>query len=343
MIDIDRPEIKFALNAVRQASLLVKMVQAEMVSPALTKDDRSPVTIADFASQALVAFLLEREFPGAALVAEEDASRLRSGLVGHAAQPLSALEQVTRFCERFIPGADPAAVCDWIDRGAAQPSRRFWVLDPIDGTKGFLRGDQYAVALALVVDGQVEIGVLGCPNLVMDDAPAGRRLKPDVGGSGTLVLAVGGGGTWITPLTQPGQFERVQASRRAEPTQARLLRSFESGHTNVDQIDDFAHALGIDAEPVRMDSQAKYAVLAAGEGDLLLRLLSPSKPDYREKIWDQAAGSLVVQEAGGAITDLDGKPLDFTAGRSLRNNRGILASNSLLHPAALQALRAVGA
>jgi 3'(2'), 5'-bisphosphate nucleotidase len=50
-----------------------------------------------------------------------------------------------------------------------------------------------------------------------------------------------------------------------------------------------------------------------------------------------------VQEAGGTITDLDGKPLDFTAGRSLHNNRGILASNSLLHPAALQALRAVGA
>jgi 3'(2'), 5'-bisphosphate nucleotidase len=135
----------------------------------------------------------------------------------------------------------------------------------------------------------------------------------------------------------------VQVSQRADPAQARLLRSFESGHTNVDQIDDFAHALGIHAEPVRMDSQAKYAVLAAGDGDLLLRLLSPSKLDYREKIWDQAAGSLVVQEAGGMITDLDGKPLDFTAGRSLHNNRGILASNSLLHPAALQALRVVRA
>jgi hypothetical protein len=63
MIDIDRPEIKFALNAVRQASLLVKMVQAEMVSPALTKDDRSPVTIADFASQALVAACWRRSSP----------------------------------------------------------------------------------------------------------------------------------------------------------------------------------------------------------------------------------------------------------------------------------------
>jgi 3'(2'), 5'-bisphosphate nucleotidase len=164
------------------------MIQAEMVSPALAKDDRSPVTIADFASQALVACLLEREFPGDDLVAEEDASRLRLGLVGKTTQPLSALEQVTRFCERFIPGADPFTVCDWIDRGAAQPSRRFWVLDPIDGTKGFLRGDQYAVALALVVDGQVVIGVLGCPNLLIASASAGTRLKPHLGGAGSLVL-----------------------------------------------------------------------------------------------------------------------------------------------------------
>ncbi len=92
-----------------------------------------------------------------------------------------------------------------------------------------------------------------------------------------------------------------------------------------------------------MDSQAKYAVLAAGKGEILLRLLSPSKPDYKEKIWDQAAGSLVLEEAGGQITDLDGKPLNFTTGRSLTQNRGILASNHILHDAALQALKQIGA
>jgi 3'(2'), 5'-bisphosphate nucleotidase len=72
-------------------------------------------------------------------------------------------------------------------------------------------------------------------------------------------------------------------------------------------------------------------------------LLSAKKPDYREKIWDQAAGSLIVEEAGGWVTDLDGKPLDFTAGRTLADNRGILATNGHLHPAALEALRAIGA
>jgi 3'(2'), 5'-bisphosphate nucleotidase len=117
------------------------------------------------------------------------------------------------------------------------------------------------------------------------------------------------------------------------------LRSFEAGHTNTDQMDELARALRAQAPPVAMDSQAKYAVLAAGAGDLLFRLLSPEHPDYREKIWDQAAGALVVEEAGGRISDLDGRPLDFTAGRTLARNRGVLASNGYLHDTALQALR----
>jgi 3'(2'), 5'-bisphosphate nucleotidase len=72
-------------------------------------------------------------------------------------------------------------------------------------------------------------------------------------------------------------------------------------------------------------------------------LLSSKQPDYKEKIWDQAAGSLIVEEAGGRVSDLNGKRLDFTAGRMLLNNRGILASNSILHDEALTALREINA
>jgi 3'(2'), 5'-bisphosphate nucleotidase len=330
MLDLDHPEIQFALNATRQAALLVRQVQLKLVSPALTKDDRSPVTVADFAAQALVGRLLAQAFPNDWLVAEEDSTALR---LPEASQ---TLQQVTSFVRRNLPTATPEAVCAWIDHKRTDSAARFWTLDPIDGTKGFLRGDQYAVALALVVDGRVRVGVLGCPNL-------SEAQQSDLNGPGSLVIAVRGEGAWTTPLVSPGDFKPLSVSTQADPTQARLLRSFESGHTNVSQIDIFAQSLGIRAEPVLMDSQAKYAVLAAGKGDLMLRLLSPAQPNYREKIWDQAAGSLVLEEAGGQITDLDGKPLDFTTGRSLRNNRGILASNRLLHAAALQALRQIGA
>ena len=92
-----------------------------------------------------------------------------------------------------------------------------------------------------------------------------------------------------------------------------------------------------------MDSQAKYAVLAAGQGDVLLRLLSSSRPDYREMIWDQAAGSILVEEAGGRVTDLDGNPLDFAHGRTLATNRGVLATNGKLHDAILHGLAQIGA
>lgn len=330
MLITDSPEVRFTIQAVQQAALLVRQVQAELVSPALTKDDRSPVTIADFASQALVAQLLAQEFPADPLVAEEDSAAL---LAQGSEQDLHF---VTQFVSRVTGPANPAQVCAWIDRGGSSSASRFWTLDPIDGTKGFLRGDQYAVALALIQHGQVQIGALGCPNLVDGQTP-------NFNGSGSLVIAVRGEGTWTTSLESPGAFQPLHVSAQSDPSQARLLRSFESGHTNVSQIDRFVEALEIRAAPLRMDSQAKYAVLAAGGGDLLVRLISPSKPDYREKIWDQAAGALVLEQAGGRISDLEGKNLDFSGGRTLAHNRGVLASNGTLHAPALATLAQIGA
>ncbi len=330
MLDFNAPELEFAIQTVQQASMLVQQVQQKLVLPALSKKDLSPVTVADFASQALVGFLLEQTFPNDLLVAEEDSKALKKP------KESITLEQITTFVKDFIPEATTETVCQWIDRGSSQSGERFWTLDPIDGTKGFLRGDQYVVALALVENFEVKIGVLGCPNL-------GKSQNLPVEQRHTLVVAARGLGSWVTSLLEPGDYQQIFVSTQANPIEARLLRSYESGHTNVDQIDDFANQLNIQAEPVRLDSQAKYALLAAGEGDLLLRLLSPSHPNYREKIWDQAAGAIVLEEAGGKITDLDGKPLDFSQGRQLNHNRGVLASNGKLHAAALEALKDIGA
>lgn len=321
---------QFAVDAVREAALLVRRVQRELVTPALSKDDRSPVTVADFVAQAAVAHRLRHHAPDAVLVGEERADALRT------AAGRDTLDRVTFFVRDIDPAVTPDAVCDLIDRGAGQPPAAFWTLDPVDGTKGFLRREQYAVALALVRNGRVEIGVLGCPEL--SDA-----CRPEPGGPGSLIAATAGGGTWTKPLTTDSPWRRLYVSGRDQPTQVRLLRSVEKAHTNTDEIGQLVQALGFTANPVAMDSQAKYAVLAAGAGDVLVRLISPSRPEYREMIWDQAAGSLVVTEAGGRVTDLDGRPLDFSHGRTLANNRGILATNSRLHDALLAGLRQIGA
>jgi 3'(2'), 5'-bisphosphate nucleotidase len=330
VIKLDTAEIRFALKAARQAALLVKDIQAEMVSDSLTKGDRSPVTVADFASQALVSHLLQSTFPFDPLVGEEDSSSLQKP------ENQTTLGTITEFVQTRIQKASKKDVTDWIDYGSTEPGDRFWTLDPIDGTKGFLRGEQYAIAFALIIEGQVDIGVLACPNLSKDQ-------QQDIGGTGTLIVAQRGRGAWATEMTGSMNFTQLHVSAVSTPSQARFLRSFEAGHTNVSQLDLISQAMGVEAEPVRLDSQAKYAILAAGRGDALFRLISSKAPDYKEKIWDQAAGSIICQEAGGKVTDLDGKPLDFTQGRTLAKNRGILATNSLLHDASLGAIRSVGA
>lgn len=315
----DLPESQFAIDAVREASLLARRIQREMVGGGLTKDDRSPVTVADFAVQALIARRLAENLPGANLIGEENAEALRLE------EGVTTLDHITDFVRSAIRDATPEEVCGLIDRGSGEPGDTFWTLDPIDGTKGFLRREQYAVALALVRDGKVEFGILGCPEL----------------NGGTIVAAARGHGTFGQPMQGKGDWQPQKVSSRRDAKDARILRSVEKSHTNFDEIGQLAAALGVTAPSVGMDSQAKYAVLAAGEGEALLRLLSPSRPDYREKIWDQAAGSIVIEEAGGRITDLDGKPLDFSQGRTLPQNRGILATNGLIHEAFLSGLRSI--
>lgn len=327
-LDTSHPEVEFAVRAVRQAAQMAARIQSGMASANLTKSDLSPVTVADFGIQAVVARGLAAAFPGEPLVAEESSKDLRG------AEGSAVLERATEFVAGVFPDVTPDEVCAWIDQGTGEPTDRFWVLDPIDGTKGYLRGGQYAVALALVVDGHVRLGALGCPSLAAGCAP-------EAPGSGVLVVAVRGQGAWQTALNDAPAFDPMHVSTCAEAAQARVLRSFEAKHTNTAQFDELVQAMGIRADSVLMDSQAKYAVLAAGEGELLLRLLSADEPDYCEKIWDQAAGSIVIEEAGGRITDLVGKPLDFTAGRRLLRNRGVLASNGALHGPALDAVAQV--
>ncbi len=72
-------------------------------------------------------------------------------------------------------------------------------------------------------------------------------------------------------------------------------------------------------EIVRIDSQAKYVVVADGRAEIYIR--HSGNVDYREKVWDHAAGYLIVQEAGGRVTDLDGLPLDFSHGLRLKEQQ----------------------
>ncbi len=85
-----------------------------------------------------------------------------------------------------------------------------------------------------------------------------------------------------------------------------------------------------------MDSQVKYAAVARGDAQIYLRLPIAG---YIENIWDHAAGAIIVEQAGGRVTDMDGRTLDFSCGRKLERNRGIIATRGTDHAAVLAALR----
>ena len=320
-------EALFALDVVREAVHLTAAIQDETAGGTITKADASPVTIADFAVQALVAARLARDFPDDALVAEEDATVLRQPSVG------GLRARVASMVRRAVPEASTEQVLDWIDRGGGI-GPRFWVLDPIDGTKGLLQGRQYVVALALIVNGGVRVGVVGCTRLSVAGGQAGPPDRKAAGGGGSA-LAVRDRGAWWLPTS--GERVLLSVSARADPVHARVLWSYEEQHGDAGRASRALRALGSEEPPIRMDSQAKHVVLAAGEADVLWRF--PQDRDFHDAIWDCAAGALLIEEAGGRVTDLAGRALDFTAGRRLLRNHGFLASNGMLHEAALAAVQ----
>ncbi|MFO1492898.1 MAG: 3'(2'),5'-bisphosphate nucleotidase [Kiritimatiellia bacterium] len=315
--------LQAALAAVSKAAALCEIARASLVTAeSAEKSDRSPVTIADLACQISVVSALQAATPGVPVVGEEDSSLLQT--------PGELTARLQSLLLRCGLPADLPTLRSTLDRAGHAGGNRgaFWTLDPIDGTKGFLRGEQYAVALALIVDGRVELGVLGCPRMPARGMAAGGSLFRAVRGKGCLEIPLGG-----------GEAKPALVQMTADTRQANLCESVESGHTSHGMAARITEQLGIRAAPFRMDSQCKYAAVARGDATLYLRL--PSKPGYREKIWDHAAGSILVEEAGGKVTDTRGQPLDFGRGRELSDNLGVVVSNGKIHAMVVDAVRAV--
>lgn len=318
-------EKQVAIQAAKAAARLCEKVRHEAVPQAIEKNDRSPVTIADFGSQAIVCQTIAAAFPDDPIVGEEDATVLRQP------EMATCLQQVTDYVQMVISDATPESVLAWIDRGNSSVASRYWTLDPIDGTKGFLRQDQYAVAIALIEEGEVKVGVLACPALPVD-------LEQPTESVGVLLVAVRGEGTTMLPL-QGGEPQPVKVSTASQAERLRFVESVEAGHGDHALQDAVAKAVGIEAPSIRMDSQAKYGAVAQGSAALYLRLPSPKSPNYREKIWDHAAGLIVVEEAGGKVTDMHGAPLKFSLGRQLDANQGVVVSNGEIHQTVIQVLQ----
>ncbi|MHA2280240.1 MAG: 3'(2'),5'-bisphosphate nucleotidase [Promethearchaeota archaeon] len=312
-------ELIVGINAVRRAAQLTENVLQRIDAGMMSKEDKSPVTIADFGSQALICKDLRDKFPDDPVIGEESSAALQIP------ENKDLLDQVIRCVSKSAIVNSVHEVCGWIDHGSHdQYTERFWALDPIDGTKGFIRGDQYAIALALIISGQPVAAVIGCPKLY----------------GGIIYVSTIDCGTHTLPLVgyEMNNERRVFVSKETYAVQARYCESVVASHSSQDITANVIEKLGSPMKPIRMDSQVKYGLVASGSAEIYLRI---PKPEYIEKIWDHAAGQAIVEAAGGKVTDLDGRPLDYTYGREFKNNRGVMATNSLLHTDVLRAIRKV--
>lgn len=319
--------------AVKRASVLARIV-SEGSLHAITKSDQSPVTIADFGAQAVIIGALKHAFPNDKVVGEESADDLRKDpelrdTVWNLVQEATKMDD---FKNEIGELKDTDEMMDAIDWGSYEGGSkgRMWALDPIDGTKGFLRKGQYAVCLALAVDAQVVAGSIGCPNLLLDY----RNQESE---KGVLFSAVINQGAFQSALFRNSEPTPIKFNDISSTETATFCESVEAGHSSHDTQANIAKELGITKPSVRMDSQAKYCSIARGDGDIYLRL--PVSATYEEKIWDHAAGNVLITEAGGVVTDMFGHKLDFGVGRTLKNNKGIVAAAKSIHSDVLEAVK----
>ena len=347
-------ERALAEAAVLRAAILTKKVQSTVKE--VSKDDKSPVTAADFAAQALLIAALRDAFPGDRFVGEEDSRELRKdpNLVAWVYELVSSAARVNSpesGSALPVPASveDTLAFIDLGGQGQGGREGRFWVMDPVDGTKTFLRQQQYAVSLSLIENGREVVGVLCCPNLRLKDGHVDEdSVDPD--GLGVMLTAVRGQGATVRTLSAPGTTvpyvlpERRPLERLASPPDLKDLHIVDSRLSTAirhDIIEQLAEQLGAKYPGTEVwSSHMRYASLILGGADCQVRV-PVQKGTPKVCIWDHAGAQLIFTEVGGKITDLDGKEMDFGAGREMANNRGMMVAREGVHEELLTLVNAI--
>jgi 3'-phosphoadenosine 5'-phosphosulfate (PAPS) 3'-phosphatase len=166
------------------------------------------------------------------------------------------------------------------------------------------------------------VGVLGCPKLY--------KLNSEKYGDkeGYLFFAERGKGAFVKSLNEK-TIQKIKVNQFNTIAEILYTESFDNSHININIHKQIADILNIIKCPLKIDSQIKYSLVASGDVSLYLKIPRPN--DYKEYIWDNAAGQLIVEEAGGAVTDLSGNEIYYEKTDKLMKNSGIIASNKFIH------------
>lgn len=186
---------------------------------------------------------------------------------------------------------------------------RVWMIDPLDGTNGFIDGNgDFAVQIGLTENGQCVLGVVYQPL------------------TGVLYRAISGEGAWIE---RPGlAAEQARVSDHIEISTMRLAASRSHRSPRMDTV---VKAFGLKEEVRRGSVGIKVGLIIEQQCDLYVHL-SP-----RTKQWDTCAPEIILREAGGTITDLFGRPLSYNQAE-VQNRNGVVASNAAAHSRIIEAL-----
>ncbi|KAF8030018.1 hypothetical protein BT93_E2440 [Corymbia citriodora subsp. variegata] len=324
-------ELEAAIDVVERACSLCVDVKKALFSGdgrILEKTDQTPVTVADFGVQALVSLELGNLFPSIPLVAEEDSASIRSTpLVDY------VVDAVTGKANSEDHPLTKDAVLEAIDRGGknefsmgAQPAS-YWVLDPIDGTRGFLKGSEflYVVGLALVVGGEVVLGAMGCPNWQQDLSNATNSR------SGIIMVSHVGCGTWTKRL--PPLFSSTSA-KDAYWTRC-LVDGFSAVHEARYCIPE---SQTWEKLPLSTSFKATVETDTPGEGEVvLLPTCCGSLCKYMMVASGRASVFILRARTRTSIkvTDWEGSQIDLAADATERRivfpEGGVIVSNGKLH------------
>lgn len=186
---------------------------------------------------------------------------------------------------------------------------RVWMVDPLDGTNGFIDGNgDFAVQIGLVEDGEPVVAVVYVPL------------------SRVMYRAVIGNGSWIERPQR--ETERATVSDRQTFATMRLAASRSHRSPRMNKV---VQQFGFQEEVQRGSVGIKIGLLVEQQCDVYIHLSS------RTKEWDTCAPQLILTEAGGRLTDLFGRPLNYNV-RDVNNRNGLVASNGASHELIIEPL-----
>jgi HAL2 family 3'(2'),5'-bisphosphate nucleotidase len=293
-------ELKIAINIVRNSSLITEWFRKKGFE-SFSKSDESPVTLADFAVQIYAISQLKDYYPDDEIIAEEEnidfINNKAEDLINQCFNELD-LQKIKNLKENI--------------RFRGKTSERQWTVDPIDGTIGYQKGLSYAVGIGFMVKSIPKMCAIAVPNY---------NKKPLA-----LFIAEERQGAQVTYNNKNFTSIRVSSNESIEN-----LRLCHSLHYDQPWVLNFAKKIGI-KNFIQIDSMAKFCMVAEGIADLYLKPLDL----LHSFTWDFMPGDLIVKEAGGIVSDLNGQKLTFKKEKCLWTAPGIIASNGILHEKILE-------